>query len=286
VNHSGNFTIEKPLKNAQRLNIKVLTKKEITRNVRLEISGRFNGDEINEIIIPKQFFWSKSYGFATSNLIYDQITQISISHLPDGNPIEISTANYSHVDLSSCAPLILPEIDSQQKEKIKTYWLEEEFSSPYGLSMVPKNNQNKKNHYHTLIDVPLNTMILESLIHNNEFHLAREIFSNLMEVVIKNLRNLKKFYKLYNAIDGTCTGEYNIINGMIPLRSYLNLLGIGRWENNEIEFLGPSFYEEEVTIRHRGIRIICSNDGHTIYTSSGKIVELKDNNIHKITIPH
>jgi hypothetical protein len=135
------------------------------------------------------------------------------------------------------------------------------------------------------VDLPLNSLILEGLIENHQFDLAKKVFSNLMKVVIKNLRLSKKFFKLYDANDGTCKGEYNIINGMIPLKIFFRLIGIHRWTDNEIEFLGTCVFKNEIKIFYRGLQVVCSQKGHTIITSGGKNIELKTNNFQRIKIP-
>jgi hypothetical protein len=135
------------------------------------------------------------------------------------------------------------------------------------------------------VDLPLNSLILEGLIKNHQFELAKKVYSNLMKVVIKNLRLSKKFFKLYDANDGTCKGEYNIINGMIPLKIFFRLIGIHRWTDNEIEFLGTSVFKNEIKIFYRGLQVVCSQKGHTIITSGGKSIELKTNNFQRIKIP-
>ena len=164
-------------------------------------------------------------------------------------------------------------------------WLEKEFLSNFGLSLIPKKYQTTGNSNMNSVDLPLNSLILEGLIGNQQFDLAKKIFINLMKVVIKNLRLSKNFYKLYDAHDGTCKGEYNIINGMIPLKIFFRLIGIHRWTENEIEFLGFSVFKEEIKIFHRGLKVICSQKGHTIINSDGKIIELNTTNLQKIKIP-
>jgi hypothetical protein len=135
------------------------------------------------------------------------------------------------------------------------------------------------------VDFPLNTLLLEGLIDHQQFDLAKNIFSHLMKAVIKNLRSSKNFFKLYDANSGTCSGEYNIINGMIPLRVFLRLLGIHQWTDGEIEFMGSSVFKNEIRIFYRGLSIICSQKGHTIITSTGNKIELKTRNYQKIKIP-
>jgi hypothetical protein len=72
---------------------------------------------------------------------------------------------------------------------------------------------------------------------------------------------------------------------MIPLKIFFRLIGIHRWTENEIEFLGFSVFKEEIKIFHRGLKVICSQKGHTIINSDGKIIELNTTNLQKIKIP-
>ena len=128
-------------------------------------------------------------------------------------------------------------------------------------------------------------MFLIELIEKNQIDLALSIFSKLMNVIIKNLRLSKKFYKLYEADDGTCTGEYNIINGMIPMKIFFNLLGIHHWNEDVIEFSGPSMFKDDVKVYFRGMGIICSQKGHKVITTGGKVIEIDNKNAQKIKIP-
>jgi hypothetical protein len=72
---------------------------------------------------------------------------------------------------------------------------------------------------------------------------------------------------------------------MIPMKIFFRLIGIHRWTDNEIEFMGSSVFRDEIKVFYRGLRVICSQKGHTIITSGGKITELKTKNFQKIKIP-
>ena len=281
---SGSFQIKKAIRTPQRLNIKLLTKANITRNITIEIRGSLGNEKVVEIIKPRQFTWSSTAAFTTTKNIYDQVLRIKIIHLPEGNSCEISTSNFSQIDLSIFIPL-LSNKNSNHVNHMVNHWLQGEFFEPFGLPFVPRKYQSRERENQNLVDLPLNTLILEGLITNKNFDLANKIFNHLMAALIKNLQISKKFIKQYDASDGTCTGDYNIINGMIPLSIYLKLNGIHRWTENEIEICGAGIFKDEVKIQYRGVKVICSQRGHTIITPGERIFELFDKNYHKLKIP-
>jgi hypothetical protein len=69
------------------------------------------------------------------------------------------------------------------------------------------------------------------------------------------------------------------------MKIFFRLIGIHRWTDDEIEFVGSSVFKDDIKIFNRGIKVICSQKGHTIITSDGKIIELKTKNFQKIKIP-
>ena len=285
IQESGSYQIDLALTNSCRLTVRVNIEKELSRNVKVYLVGTDNGKEIKEIISSRQFFWGGEYGIATSEFIYDNINSVEIIHLPNSNSVELYTSDYSQVDLTNCIPISIKEINSQQIERMITNWLDHKFLSPFGLPLVPKKSQISNVNSENAVDFPLNSMIIEALLNNNHKELALKIFERLMDAATLSLQNLKNFYKLYDADDGSCTGEYNIINGMVPLKLYFNLLGINRWTENNIEITGNNVIQNEVTIHFRGTKMICAKDGYTIFTSSGKSLELKENKNYKIKIP-
>lgn len=284
VTHSGLHQVEKSLQFPERISIKIISTKEFSRNTTIKISGFFEGQEINERFGPRQFVWSNIVGFATSSFVFDRISCVEVLHLPEGNSLQIHTSDFSQIDLTCCLPLMVEELPQKQKNQIIEEWIEKQFISKNGIPLVPKKYQKTGNDYQNKVDLPLCTLIMESLADNNQTELAKVIFEKTIEIIIISLRGNKRFFKLYDADDETCTGEYNIINGMIPLKLYLKLLGIHRWADDEIELIGRSVFLNDVTVQYQGTKIICSHDGYTIFTSSGKKFDLRKNEHYKIKI--
>ncbi len=285
INGSGIHTLDKNFRSPQRLTVRVVTHPELSKKITVEIRGLHKNHEVYEIIKPNNFNWSTTTGLSTTENVFERISSINILGLPDDSSVEVTTSQYSMVDLSLFLPILIKDTNKKRIQQMGDHWLEKEFLSNFGLSLLPKKYLLNRKKHMNLVDLPLNSFILEGLIDNQQFDLAKKVFNNLMKVVIKNLRLSKKFFKLYDASDGTCKGEYNIINGMIPLKIFFRLIGIRRWTDTEIEFMGSSVFKDDIKIFHRGLRVICSQKGHTIITSGEKIIELNAKNFQKIKIP-
>lgn len=284
-NKTGLIQLEKKLRSAQRLNIRVVTPPELSRKISIEIKGSHENNELIETIMPRDFTWSTTTGFSTTENVFDHIISINILGLKENSLIEVTTSQYSTVDLSMFLPLLIPDINKKRNKQMINQWLEKEFLCDFGFPLVTRKIQGKRSSHLNWVDIPLNTLLLEGLIEQQELELAKNLFNNLMKAVIKNLRLSKKFFKRYNAYDGTCTGEYNIINGMIPLKIFLRLLGIQRWTDHEIEFNGSNVFKNEIKLFYRGLKLICSQNSYTIITPGGKIIELKARIYQKVKIP-
>ena len=91
--------------------------------------------------------------------------------------------------------------------------------------------------------------------------------------------------KNYDASDGYGSGDYNIINGMVPLRTFLQLAGIKKWSKSEIILESTNIFENPVNIRYRGIRVHCNKNGHQIISPGSRIIETTGKGPHRIKLP-
>ena len=282
---SGSHKLNISLKYAQRINIKITAKKDFTKNITLEIEGVSDVEPILETIKPRGIHWANSNGFATTANIFDRISQVRIINLPEDSTIEISTSKFNLKDLSLFTPLCIQEISNEQVDFMVSRWIKQEFNSNFGLSQLPVKSTQSRVDIVNQIDLPLNTILLKSLLDRGYGAFAESVFTNLMNNLVINLQNSKKFYKLFDANNGNCTGEYNIINGMVPLTLFFNLCGIHHWSDKEIVFFGANQFSNDVIIYHRGLQVICSRENHKIITSGGKTIEVDTKDVTKVKIP-
>ncbi len=282
---SGIFSVNIELKDSQRISLRITAKKGVTKNVTVEIDGVNGFAPIQETIKPRDFYWTANNGIATTYNIFDKVSEVRIINLPTDSSVEISTSKFNLKDLSLFTPICLQDLDKKQVDNLVNRWLKTEFNSNFGFSQLPIKKPQARITIPNQIDLPMNTFLLKNLIDRGHSSFAGSVFTNLMNNLVINLQNSKKFYKLFDANNGNCAGEYNIINGMVPLTLFFNLCGIHHWSEKEIVFFGPNQFSNDVIIYHRGLQVLCSWKKHKIITSDGKTIEIETKNINKVKIP-
>ncbi|PKO17895.1 MAG: hypothetical protein CVU39_05280 [Chloroflexi bacterium HGW-Chloroflexi-10] len=282
---SGQKKLNKKLRAPQRLCIKINCEAEHTHHMRVYIHGTTIKGRTVEEITTRQIHWSGQIGYATSQHVYQLVKNLEVEKLAQNDHLELRTVDYASADASLLLPLWSRSIDQKKAKALVENWLVPQLLQPYGIPYVPISHQPEKTDIFNSVDFPLNTMIMDGLIEYGFYTQAREIFTNMLSAVIKNLKLFKRFQKLYDASDGYGTSDYNIINGMIPVRVFLKLLGIQKWSKSEILIDHSSLFEQDITIVHRGYQIICHSQGHTIQSPGGKTIETHGNGPHQIQLP-
>lgn len=275
TDQAGLYKINKNLRGLQRLNIKIINEKENTRKTRIFIKGKTNEGNTVEEISTRQFMGSDHLRAATSNQVYTKIISIEVENLTQGDQVIVSTADYAVEDITSIFPLWSNDILPQRVKHIKERWLIPELMQPFGLPLVPVSKQPKKSDLFNNVDLYLNRFILEGLINHNQIKLASELYTNLTNAVIKNLKLFKRFYKTYDASDGYGSGDYNIVNGLLPVETFLKLIGISFWSESKIEFTHYNPFDEPIQVQNRATTVVCGRDHFEIIFPGGDRFQIK-----------
>ncbi len=269
TDQSGFYKLNKNLRTAQRLNIKIVNQKESTRKTRIFLHGKTNAGNTVEEISTRQFMWNDRFGVATSKLAFTKINSIEVESLSLGDQVILSVSDYAVEDITSLFPIWNAAISPQRVKHSVDRWLVPALMQPFGLPLVPVNKQPQESDLFNSVDLTLNRFILEGLIRHGQLKLATELYTNLMNAVLKNLKLFKRFYKNYDASDGYGSGDYNIVNGLLPIETYLNLIGIGFWSESKIEFIHYNPFHEPVRIQYRGTTLVCDQNQFEIIFPGG-----------------
>lgn len=284
-NVSGKIKINKNLRSNQRLVFQFTSQHENTRNVQIFIHGKTPEGETVEEISARQIRWNGKIGFVTSSFTFTTIMEIDITHFVSGDYLELKTADFSTTDITNLLPLWAEESSPKRAKSLVDDWINKEYLQPYGLPLVPYKLQPEETDLYNVVDLPINTLITMGLIGCGYRDEAMTIWSNNLNAINKNLKLFHKFMKYYDASDSYGSGDYNIINGMVPLRVFIKLVGIKKWNSKEIIIDSTSQFEEPVNIRYRGITVHCSQHGHQIISPGSKIIETIGNGPHRIKLP-
>lgn len=282
---SGIFTISKKFKLSQRLTIRFHSMQEHTRNVKLVLRGEKDNEVLSEEIKPRDIHWFGQDGFYTTCKIFDKLTTIEIFQLPASDSITIQTCDYTRTDLTLALPIWACASDDKKTNTLLEKWLLPEFMQPFGLPMVPTSEQPKQSDQFNTVNLPLNCFLLQGLLQYDYDHIAGQIFSNNISAVTKNLKLFHRFMQQYDASDGYGSGEYNIINGLLPISIFLKLAGIKKWSLSEVIIDRISVFEKPITILFRGNTIKTGSSGHTFYSPGGTIIQTSGKGPHHIRIP-
>ena len=284
-NVSGIIKINKKLRTNQRLVFHFTSPHENTRNIQIFIHGKTPEGETVEEISARQIRWNGKTGFVTSSFAFTSIMEIEIHNISKDETLELKTADFTATDITSLLPLWAEE-SSPKRTKSLVDWINDEFLQPYGLPLVPYKLQPEKIDLYNVVDLPVNALVTMGLIECGFRDEAMTLWSNNINAITKNLKLFRKFMKYYDASDGYGSGDYNIINGMAPLRVFIRLAGIKKWNPKEIIIDSTSQFEETVNIRYRGITVHCSQHGHQIISPGSKIIETIGNGPHKSNCLH
>lgn len=283
---SGLFDIKKKLNNESRLNIRLLSQQEHTRNTRIWIYGKSGDTKLTEEIIPSTIHWYGQHGFYTTRHIFTVIDQMKVVHLSELDSITLTTSDFRQDDLSLAMPLWAGAVDPKRSTLLVERWLIPEFLQPFGMPLVPMSKQPAGNDAFNNIHLILNCFILQGLLQYDYQHHVLKLYSNTMFAVTKNLKLFHRLMKQYDASDGYGTGDYNIISGAVPISVFLNLAGIKKWTASEVLINNISAFESPVIIRFRGNTITTTENGHRFSSHGGATIETSGKGPHLIRIPH
>lgn len=261
---NGSFKVNKKLKSEQRLTIHIRYPSTATRMTRIYIHGKTkNGDTVEEIS-ARQFTWGENIGTASSRSLYTRIDSVEVEMLSEEDHFLIASADYAVEDITGAFPLWSTTIQPQRVKHLIERWLEPELSQPFGLPITPIKNQPKDSDNFNAVDVLLNRFVIEGLIKHEQIQTAAEIYTNLLSAVIKNLKLFKKFYKSYDASDGYGSGDYNIVNGLLPAKTFLQVIGVQFWSEGKIEITHFNPFTNPIRIQHRAMTLICEQEHYLL----------------------
>lgn len=271
---SGNFKINKILRSEQRLTIKIFNNPDTTRKTVIYIHGKTKQGTTVEEISAKQIGWSDRVGMAASHFVYTKVDSIELANVSADERIEVTTADFTQEDITSIFPLWANNITPQRVKHLIDRWLIPELLQPFGLPYIPVKTQPEESDQFNSVDLIQNRFIIEGLIKHQQLDLALALFENIMQAVIKNLKMFKKFYKFYDASDGYGSGDYNIVNGLIPIETFLKLIGIGFWTHEKIEFTHYNPFPNPIKIQYRATTILCEKDQFRVIFPGGNQFEV------------
>ena len=285
---AGVIKIDKEFTQPLRPIIHFFSKKEGTHHVQIFIHGiTTTGSHRIDHIPTNRMHWHLGSGYITSEYLYKTIEQIEVTGISDDVYVIAQSACLTCVDQTLLLPL-WAGIPSEDKAKILinlTIMNKKRFLSPYGLrSSVDLPSLHDIPEEFFGIHLPYNSLIIDGLVRYGESKKAAVVFSRLMKAVVHSLKKDMKFRQFYHCETGKPLGAINSLTSLIPIGSFLEILGVKILNPTKVEISGSNPFPWPVTIKYRGLTVIQQEKKALIIFPDGQNISIDNNQTRTISI--
>lgn len=280
-NGSGTIAISDQLEYPIRLLIRIHAGGEKTINPDIYMHGSsLSGKSRVEHITGKDFRWYLGNGTFTGERIYKSIDRVDIEGLKEEDCLEIYSIGYEYSYISNFLPLWanIPQTDQINRLIERTLQDPNKFWMPFGIPYCTPSNDYVSTEICQHINLMFVALIIEGINHHGYKLIAVDLFSKIMDAVIKNLKTDGSFRQFYDASTGDGVGERNILNGIVPVGLLLEILGVRILSPWKIEIRDENPFPWPVTIKFKGLTVMKQREKTTLIFPDGQIQEINDTN--------
>ncbi len=278
-NGSGILHIDAKFAQAVRLVIQIHTHDENTRRTRIAISGTSaTGQSRLETIPEERIKWSLGWGVTTGERVYQQVDTVELSGLAEGDLVRIITASYDQPDITCFLPLWAkisePERAAQMIEN--SLLNPQKFWRSHGLPTSLANGLPVEGEGYTSANLVWNLLVGQGLLGYGYRQEAARLFNNLMKGILRSLKEQQTFRRYYQADTGQGRGERNPLQGLAPVSFFLECLGLRLISPRKVLLNGFNPFPWPVTVKYRGLTILCQKDKSTVIFPDGQAITIDD----------
>jgi hypothetical protein len=282
---SGQLLVNKKFEQPVRLLIKVRTVSNPPPHPQIFIHGKgANNQHLVEPLSPEKFQWQPNLALASSSRAYEEVEFVSVEGLTETDSLTISSTNYQKEDISLLLPLWagIPAAERARSLVDRTLTEPERYWKLYGLPVSPvlpdgdvdvDVNVDERTQ---LVSIPWNSLIGEGLIAYGYRKQAADLVEHLMTAVISSLKKEAIFRKEYHSKTGSGRGEANALEGLAPLGLFLETLGVRIYSTKRVDVSGFNPFPWPVTVKYRGLTVLCQADKTTVIFSDGQTTTVTD----------
>jgi hypothetical protein len=268
--------------------IRIKSKKDGTRPVQIYIHGTSTtGAHCVDHIQAFQVHWHLNAGYFTSKFIYKAIEQIEIAGILPDDEVTVRTPSFTCIDQTLLLPL-WAGIPSKDKAKILinlTIMNKKRFLSPYGLrSYIDFQDLGLEAGEFPTIHLPWISFVVDGMIRYGESNKAAEMFTRAMKAVIHSLKTDMTFHKFYDSETGKPSGSINSLSSLIPIGSFLNIIGVKIISSTEVEITGSNPFPWPITMKYCGLTVVQQENKAVIIFSNGQNITVDNSQPQIITI--
>lgn len=273
----GMLFINRNFDHPVRVFIRIISGKSTTLNPTLYIHGKSSaGNHRVEKINPEEIKWHLGIGRLTGENLYSRIEQIEIKNLETNDHILIYTAGYDCVNQTLFLPLWagIPDNGKASVMIDQNLTNPERFWKKNGLQACVQNSTFSNPDDCSHINIIWNSMVGEGLIRYENFQIAADLVSKLMDVIIHSLKEENTFRRNYHPEKYKGLGERGALSGIAPIGLFLFSLGVKIFSNKKVFIEGNNPFPWNVSIQYRGLKINRRKNGAEIKFPDGQMVEI------------
>jgi hypothetical protein len=284
---SGVLWVNRKFDQAVRVLVYIHSADGINRHPHLVLHGvSATGQPRLEHIPEERFKWFQGRGNHTGERVYQEIEQIEILHVEDEDEVQIFTAGYDMLDLSSLLPLWAGIPDSQRANTIieQTITNPSRFWRPAGLIFCATPPTEPDAIVCQSAHLIWNSLIGEGLVRYGHQEAAADLVTHLMSGIVQNLKLENAFRRYYHAETGMGVGERNALQGLAPLGLFLEALGVRLISPQKVELSGFNPFPWPITVKYRGLTILRLKDKSTVIFPDGQAISVDDPAPHVVAL--
>jgi len=270
-----NRSFEQPVRPLIHIQLKETTNKSL----KVFIHGQSaSGKRRVESYTGEDFMWNQGKGFLTGERLYAHLDRLTIEDVKAEDRIAIYQAGVDYRDQSLLLPIwagMLPEVRArslitQTILNPDIYW------RPHGLPIYPPSSSTSRPVNDQTVSLPWMAFTSAGLHQYGFLSEATELYTQMMEFIIKALREKHSFGQFYRADTGESFGERNALHGLAPLGLFLELLGVQIISPFKVRLSGLNPFPWPVTIKYRGLTILRGKENSTLIFPDGQTIEVTD----------
>jgi len=279
VKHTGSGTIAPKLKFEAPIRLLIEVQAKGPAMTRPEIRvHQFSTKAADEVISSSDYQWRNGGAVYTTQKIYPKLAKVVVKDLGKEDTVTISTLDFTTEDHTLFMPLWagVPDEGHAQIMIGRALLDSKRFHRPFGVPACPSLKQKEAEAVSQAVHPPWNLLIGEGLLRYGFRSDAARLVAHIMTAVIQNLKLNRAFYACYHAEKGTGIGERNALSGLAPVGLFLKVLGVEILSPTRVRLEGSNPFPWDVTIQHRGLKVIRRASQTEVIFANGKSVIVKD----------
>ncbi len=216
------------------------------------IIGQTPQGAIVEPLVVKSTRWNRGEIYLTTEAVYIQIQSILVDGIGSEDQVDVAAVGLDQEDISLMLPLWAQVANPIQAEALLNHSLlnPDRYGHAYGLPSFPGLASGQAVH------LPWNALITEGLLAYGYRSQAAELFSHWMEAALQSIEEQRAFRGAYDPGTGEGLGERDILQGLLPVGTFLELLGVRFLPPRQVFLRENNPFPWPVTVQYQGIKII------------------------------